>query len=460
MGMGYQGYCKFYTDEFGGNVAADKKAVVVLTTGASVNLVLEPIYSTGVWGAGWYNAADSAHYADNAIRYEGNIETELQVGTMGAYWNLIQDFAIAHRAYPKSLEISPDGSHVYKYLIRATGTGGSSLTINDPETFDRDEHNYTHGAYCSSINFQTSTGSVITSSVGIVAIYREEEDPDGGREFADFSYIKQARGVVAGDIEEVKTLAPLNPDATNVNPIPYWRTNARLFCTRSHTYRQPDMQKGPQSLSELFDKPTTDYPEGISTQKGFTPQDGVETVEWNVDVSNNQQILYTCSGTRLPRAVLMGPMSVSGAVTLYHPNGVFDPVVGPEGDYLVDDLYMTAQHTWFNAQITADQNRIVNICVPAAVIESDDYSIQSADSVTNRAFNIKGLGGRCVNVEGLGGFALPPCIMSRYCAKSAIDMTETEMISVPWTYDAENSSYTYSPDGYQPAEASSSSAGE
>ena len=43
---------------------------VLLATGASVNLVLEPIYSSAVWGAGWYNAASSAHYADAAIRYE------------------------------------------------------------------------------------------------------------------------------------------------------------------------------------------------------------------------------------------------------------------------------------------------------------------------------------------------------------------------------------------------------
>ena len=465
MGMGYQGYAKFYTDKFGGNDANDKKAVVVLTTGASVNLVLEPIYSSGVWGAGWYNAADAAHYADNAIRYEGNIETELQVGNLGAYWNLIQDFAIAHRAYPKSLEISPDGSRVYKYLIKAFSNDSSSsqLEVNDPQTYERDAENYTHGAYCSSINFQTSAGSVVTSSVGIVAIYRTEEDPAGGRDFEDYSYIKQARGVVAGNVAEIEALAPLNPDATNVNPIPYWKTNARLFCTRPQHFGGEEIQKGPQNLQELFNMPTADHPEGVSV--GFMPQNGVETVEWNVDVSNNQQILYTCSGTRLPRAVLMGPMSVSGAVTLYHTDGVFDPVVGPFGDYKVDDSFMTAQHTWFNAQITADNNRIVNICVPAAVIESDDYSIQSADSVTNRSFNIKGLGGRCVDSAELGQFALPPCIMSRYAAKAAINMTDSDLLAVPWVYDGSApdpaDQYEYSPAGYEAAiEASSSSTGD
>ena len=51
--------------------------VIILATGASVNLVLEPIYSSSVWGAGWYNAG-VAHYADAAIRYEGTVDFELQ----------------------------------------------------------------------------------------------------------------------------------------------------------------------------------------------------------------------------------------------------------------------------------------------------------------------------------------------------------------------------------------------
>jgi len=71
MGMGYQGFAKFY------NTGPAGTPIVILTTGASVNLVLEPIYSTSVWGAGWWNAASTAHYADNAIRYEGNIDFEL-----------------------------------------------------------------------------------------------------------------------------------------------------------------------------------------------------------------------------------------------------------------------------------------------------------------------------------------------------------------------------------------------
>ena len=134
MGMGYQGFAKFFTS------GPSTGPMVVLATGASVNLVLEPIYSTAVWGAGWYNAAEAAHYADNALRYEGNIDVELQMGAAGGFWDFMSKFIVASRAYPRSLEISPDGSHLYSYLT----TGAYNANYD------------THGAWCKSANFSTS----------------------------------------------------------------------------------------------------------------------------------------------------------------------------------------------------------------------------------------------------------------------------------------------------------------
>jgi hypothetical protein len=51
----------------------------------------------------------------------------------------------------------------------------------------------------------------------------------------------------------------------------------------------------------------------------------------------------------------------------------------------------------------------VYIEVPAAVVESDDYSIRGQNDVTNRAFGIKGLGGRCDSST-----VLAPCVISNY----------------------------------------------
>lgn len=339
--------------------------MIVLATGASVNLVLEPIYSQAVWGAGWYNAAEAAHYADNAIRYEGNIDIELQMGAAGAFWNFLADFVVSARAYPRSLEISPDGSHVYKYLT----TGAYNVNYD------------TNGAWCSSANFSTSEGSFITCSIGVVAISRTENDPTGsGVNYSAYSYIKQSTGIIASSCTALSPTNPLNPGGDNVDPIPYWRSNAQL----GHGT----------------------YPGAFGTVT--LPQAGTETVDWSIDVSNNQKILYTCSGSRLPRAVLMGPMSVGGNVTLYHPNGVFDPILGPAGTGSLTEPYSTAENTWFQVAINYGAGTTY-VEIPAAVIEGDDYSIQGADSITNRAFTLKGMGGRC-NSSAI----LPPCIISTY----------------------------------------------
>lgn len=359
MGMGYQGFVRFY------ETGPATGPLVVLATGASVNLVLEPIYSAAVWGAGWYNAAEAAHYADNAVRYEGNVDIELQMGASGKIWDFLQNFIVTARAYPRSLDISPDGAHLYKYRT----TAGYNANYD------------TNGAWCKSAGFSTSEGSFVTCSIGVVAIFREETDADGtGTSFSDFSYIKQVKGVIASDCTVLSLTNPLNPSGTNVNPIPYWRTNAQISVG---TYSTP------------FAAPTL-------------PQANLETVDWSIDITNNEKILYTCSGSRLPRAVLMGPMSVGGNVTLYSPDGVFDPIIGPAGTGSLTAPYSRAENTWFRIEINYGAGSTY-IELPAVVIESDAYDITGADAITNRAFTLKGLGGRCNSST-----TLPPCIISSY----------------------------------------------
>jgi hypothetical protein len=71
---------------------------------------------------------------------------------------------------------------------------------------------------------------------------------------------------------------------------------------------------------------------------------------------------------------------------------------------------MYAENTWFQVAInTGTPGADVYIEMPAAMVESDTYNIQSADSITNRAFSLKGLGGRCDSDT-----TLPPCIISDY----------------------------------------------
>lgn len=357
MGMGYQGFVKFY------QTGPTTGPAILLATGASVNLVLEPIYSSAVWGAGWYNAASSAHYADSAIRYEGTVDVEMQFGAGGLIWDFLQDWIVAYRAYPKSLDISPDGARVYQYRT----TGGYHANYD------------TQGAFNTSAGFSTSEGSFLTSSLGVVCLNRTETDPTGTTSnFSNYSYILQRKGVIGSDCSVFSTTNPLNVGGANVNPIPFWRTQAQLL-----------------------------YGTYAPFSGGTLPQADTQTVEWSVDVTQNSIWLYVCNGSRLPIALLQGPMDVSGSVTLYHQDGVFDPILGPTHTGTLTSPFLYAENTWLRVTIAGGPSGNVFMEVPAVVIEGDDYSIPGLDAVVNRVFSIKGLGGRCYN-----GYALPPFLMS------------------------------------------------
>lgn len=348
MGMGYQGFVRFNGSD------------IVLATSASVNLVLEPLTSTAVWGAGWYNAATAAHYADAAIRYEGSVDIELQLGAGGAIWDFLEEWIISQRAYSKTLEISPDGARVMTY----TASG----------SYDRS------GAWNTNANFSTNEGSFVTLSLGVIALDRTMVDPAGGNTFSNYTYILQKKGVIADTCSDLAVTNPLNPSGNNVDPIPFWRTKAQL-------------------LRGTYSAPFTG---------GALPQAGTETMEWSVDVTQNHFVLYTCNGDRLPTALLQGPMDVSGNVVLYNPAGVFDPITGPDGaSGTITSPYMYAENTWFRVEIATGGVNKVYIEIPAVLFEGDEYNINGPDSVTSRAFSMRGLGGRCN-----GAVTLPPCVIS------------------------------------------------
>jgi hypothetical protein len=104
-------------------------------------------------------------------------------------------------------------------------------------------------------------------------------------------------------------------------------------------------------------------------------------------------------------------MEATGNVVLYNPEGVFDPILGPNNTGTITSPYSYAENTIFQVDIADGTGGYVHLLIPAAVIESDEYGIAGLDAVTNRTFGIKGLGGRCVNSGGYTG-SLPPCVIS------------------------------------------------
>ena len=190
------------------------------------------------------------------------------------------------------------------------------------------------GAYNTSTGFSTSEGSAISVSVGIMSFARVVTNGD--------TYIDNKTGIIADSCTTMGLTNPLNPSGTNLNPIPFWKSTAAII---------------------------------------GAPQSGLQAIEWNVDISQNTMVVYTCRKNKLPRAILQGSMDVTGSVIMYHPDGVFDPIA---------DATMGAYNTSFSVVIGSGA---ANITIPAVILESDNYDISGLDTVTSRTFSMKGMAG-------------------------------------------------------------------
>jgi len=395
MAMGYQGLAQIGSQALA-DAGIDAGYVNLLTTGSSINMALEPIYSTSVWGAGWYNAASTVNYADNVIRYEGGIDFELQASRNA--WNLIRDWAIESRAYSRAARITPDGSWVYCYTA---ADGSIAQNPTDPGTYTAPATSR-KGLWSAGLNLNTSTGSFVTASMNCMALERYIFGPGNAAAFGGtlvdpnltaftepggVSYIQDKFGLQNPN-------NPLNPGGNNYDPIPYWRTEAFLKIYDGSAWQR--IQIGPDA-QHLVD---------------------TETVEWSADLTNNTMLLFTCRGVRGASAVLQGPIDVTGSVTLYNVFGVFDPVFGAPGITSNGTTWVpgnpspfTPEAPCFYAGITEFVVRItganVFVVLPAVVIESDDYGVKAQGDVTNRTFSLKGLGGRYMNSTGTPSGTIP-----------------------------------------------------
>lgn len=313
MSMGYMGYVKFDT-------------MVVLTTGANVSEVIEPIYSSSVRGAGWYHAG-TAHYIDDIIRYEGNIDFEMQP----RIWTFLKDWLVEARTTSKTVVISPDGTISYTFTGGGSGAEGS-LT----------------GLWTSSANFSASEGGVVTCSLGVLGLERDENTT--GATYKDKNTVL--------DYTDISLTVPLNADRKDQNPYPYWNTIAYI-------------KKSGLSIFAV----------------------GTEALDWNVDVSQNPVVVYACVGAQGPLALFMGEMEASASISVMNLAGVAGIPTGCTADNTTVEIKL--------ASLSGTSNWLT---LPRAVFDNDGHDLSGGDSVISRTFSLKGLAGISSGVLRLPAF--------------------------------------------------------
>lgn len=324
MGLGFAGYAKI-----------ESSFVLCNTTGLEVQI--NPIYSAAVFGSGWYNAAAVTNFADNQLTYEGPIEFDLQGNP--TIWDIVRDWAILRRAFPKSLELSPDGSVVYQY------------TFSDLALFD--------GAWNSALSLRFSPEAITKATANAIAIRRVEV-------FSDLQYFDFDDGGPAPKTGVGTPLSPVNPPtaptgARNLNPIPGWNSRAAFVINDTDSL-------------EVYAGEETDYK--------------TEVMDYSFDITNNTQIVRTCNGKRIPSAVLQGTIDVTGSVTLYREGGIKDPVKLDVDEASGAADYVYADQTYLGINI----GDTLFVKIPYALITSSDYGVKGQNEVSTRTFGIKGIG--------------------------------------------------------------------
>ena len=334
MALGYSGFAQLMDDE---------TPVTLLVTSCSTNPELNPIISSSAVGYGWKNAADASHYANGVRNYRGSIGFDMQGATV---WETINKWAITERVYARKLKHSPDGTRIYSYGSE-TGYKGYGDTGAEANKY---------GAWCESLSLSTGTDSVVTANVGMLALTRQET-------ITGLGYFNNVNGYIGDSCTDFGLTLPLNPEGGNTSPIPFWKTNARILLGTYGAQTDPDPE--------------------------------AETVSWGVDLSNNAQLVKTCNGLSeenygVASAVVMGQIAVSGNVELYKHSGVYDPVNSTGGHPII------AYTASFVVSIDAGGGETLQIELPAIRLDSESYDM-NLSAPTNRRFNIKAMGGRCID---------------------------------------------------------------
>lgn len=139
---GFHGVVKIGTTPFAGaDIAKDTNnykngLATILATSGSVAIAHDPIISQGIWGAGWYNAAEQVAYSNNVLKMTGSIGYELIVGDV---FDALLSFGFENRAasYGHGIVILPDGRNGFM------GPG-----------------------WCSQVDMSASTDSNVTGNIG------------------------------------------------------------------------------------------------------------------------------------------------------------------------------------------------------------------------------------------------------------------------------------------------------
>jgi hypothetical protein len=280
--------------------------------------MINPLKSEAVWGAGWYNAAETTNYADNQQHFEGGLSFELQAEN--AVWSLLRNWFIEQRAFPQSLVFSPNGYSVHTYSKSSTDPRG--------------------GVWAKSVSFEIGAQELIKVNTTCVGLKRVETNNSG-------------KFTTSRAFSSRKPVKPLNPSPYNRNPAPGWYSAAAVTWPGSPTFWTP------ANLT------------------------GMVLTSGSMEINNNTQIVFGCTGDPNPVAVIQGPIEASGNMSLWRDGGIPDPYGNTNTPFSASGASVT---------FTLAGISNLTLSMPYVVLNTDAYNVKGQKQLTSRDFGFFGLG--------------------------------------------------------------------
>ena len=309
--------------------------VILLATSGQVNINHEPIFSQGVWGAGYMNAAEQVAYANNYLRWEGSFAfqlSKLQGDGVRDCVSAINDFAFVNRGNPEGtfIQILPNGEQGFQ------GVG-----------------------WCSSLSFNCSEGDVVNCDSNFQSYIDGMSEDDGVmNQIITGQSTNSKLGTSGGNL-------PLSPNGL----FPYWATQvftgvAGGLATEA-TQQLADITNWSASYnSQIVPLKCCRQPKGLSeSEYGYAAED--------------------LEGAPLgPDYILIGTMNADGNYTVFRLRGDFEP-----------EAYHQDRSLRFQmAPSFAPNSEDIGIYIPTAVNQSGSTSIQSGSQYITAEFSFSAVG--------------------------------------------------------------------
>ena len=334
--IGYMGVVRMGT--YGGNstdgYTQPASPTTILSTGGNITVTQTPIFTTGVWGAGWYNAAQQIAYAPNYITTSGSINFQLTYNkTVAAGGNdmftQLQDYAFEKRNLGKYLYILPNGVAGYK------GVG-----------------------WCQGCSFTASADAIVTGDTSFKT---------GNVEnciFTDQATASSEKGPNMPKTQKNPIDAAFGDDYLDV--FPFWASGVKLT-----KFEQGQTQAD------------------VSTKRNQTGTVVLrdDIMDWNTSYSSQLVLVATCANynslaqSQQAKYADLGTMTAQGSFTIFRVAGDIDP-----------NLIRACRHCTIQMGTAKAPAEKAKIKFGSVVFSSGSTDVQTGSSFIQSSFSFTALG--------------------------------------------------------------------